>query len=357
MHLWLGIAIGVYLCVVSLSGAALLFRIDLQRAVHSHLLVPESAEVRATPADIVDALVVAYPGSQIAGVDSPTTARPVYLAYVTDAAAFRTVLADPSSGQVLGELPDSSPIRTLQDLHFNLLAGQTGELINGIGAIGLLLLATSGLVIWWPGKGRWTRALRAKWKRNPERRVWELHGAVGIWAALLISMWAVTALSFTFPRQFRSAVNAMSHVSAGTQPTARPPTAARRLPLRELIERAQAVMPNQHVARVVLPATPADATQVLFSARRPTPAGTPDLTPVYVDPYSGAILRTAPRADSLGDKILYWVGPLHVGGFGGWTVKLVWLCFGLAPAALFITGFITWWRRVVRPAYLRAQAN
>ena len=42
-----------------------------------------------------------------------------------------------------------------------------------------------------------------------------------------------------------------------------------------------------------------------------------------------------------------WVAPLHVGGFGGFPVKLAWLLLGLSPPALFITGFIVWWTCVV----------
>ena len=351
VHLWLGVALGLYVCVVSLTGAALLFRIDLQRTAFPNLLVPASPEVRAGPADILDALSIAYPTSRIVGLDAPTASRPVYLAYVSDARAFRTVLADPSNGRVLGELPDHSAIHTLQELHFNLLGGETGERINGIGAACLLLLALSGIVIWWQGKGRWARGFRVRWVRNPERRIWELHSAAGIWSVLLIALWAITALSFTFPRQFRAVVNAGSRVSEPAQsPASNAASAtrnAKRPALRELIARAEMAMPGRYVARIVLPSTTTEPVQVLFSAVRPTPVGTPDLAPVYLDQYSGKQLIAAPRAETAGDKIINRAGPLHVGSFGGWGVKLAFLCFGLAPSALFITGFITWWRRVV----------
>ena len=39
----------------------------------------------------------------------------------------------------------------------------------------------------------------------------------------------------------------------------------------------------------------------------------------------------------------------HFGRFGGLEVRITWAILGLAPAVLFITGFILWWRRVVRP--------
>jgi uncharacterized iron-regulated membrane protein len=40
---------------------------------------------------------------------------------------------------------------------------------------------------------------------------------------------------------------------------------------------------------------------------------------------------------------------VHVGNFGGWPVKMLWLVLGLAPPVLFITGFIMWWHRVLSP--------
>jgi uncharacterized iron-regulated membrane protein len=74
------------------------------------------------------------------------------------------------------------------------------------------------------------------------------------------------------------------------------------------------------------------------------------LTAVYLDQFSGALLH-APisAAPSAGDRIMGWIAPLHVGSFGGAPVKIAWLVFGLAPPALFVTGFIMWWTRVVRP--------
>jgi uncharacterized iron-regulated membrane protein len=40
VHLWIGIATGLYVFVVCVSGAALVFRIDLQRAAHPELFTP-----------------------------------------------------------------------------------------------------------------------------------------------------------------------------------------------------------------------------------------------------------------------------------------------------------------------------
>jgi uncharacterized iron-regulated membrane protein len=60
------------------------------------------------------------------------------------------------------------------------------------------------------------------------------------------------------------------------------------------------------------------------------------------------------------DQAMYWLAYLHFGRLGGrgisWcgrglcdsTTKAIWAFFGLAPAAMFVTGAIMWWNRVLR---------
>jgi uncharacterized iron-regulated membrane protein len=50
-----------------------------------------------------------------------------------------------------------------------------------------------------------------------------------------------------------------------------------------------------------------------------------------------------------GDNLLFWMAQAHFGRFAGVWVKIAWTAVGLAPAILFITGLIMWWKRVVKP--------
>src|SRR5262249_56052444 len=62
----------------------------------------------------------------------------------------------------------------------------------------------------------------------------------------------------------------------------------------------------------------------------------------------------------MGDGIIYWIAYLHFGRINGigipcsgpglcdQTTKAIWALFGLAPAAMFVTGAIMWWNRVIR---------
>jgi hypothetical protein len=69
----------------------------------------------------------------------------------------------------------------------------------------------------------------------------------------------------------------------------------------------------------------------------------------------------------VGDRIIYWLAFLHFGRINGigipcsgpglcdQTTKAIWALFGLAPAAMFVTGAILWWNRVLRPRLASAR--
>lgn len=350
VHLWLGVLTGLYVAIVCVSGAALVFRIELQRALDPHLFTPAGEGPLADPVTVMDSVARAYPQHRLSGVEAPTTLRPTYLAYVTRAAEFTTVLIDPVSTAVLGELPERAVIRALQDLHYNLLGGRTGRTINGAGAFGILLLCATGVVIWWPGTRAWRRGFVVDLSRASRRKAWELHRAVGIWSVGFIAMSAITGLSFVFPAGFRTVVNRLSPVTVARSPRSGPPSMVAPPSWRQVIDRARSHAPGQAVARVVLPFGERGAFLVMFSPRSPTPAGSA-LTSIYLDQYTGEQLAATAGARTWGDAVMSSMSPLHVGGVGGQAGRVIWFTLGLSPAVLFVTGLIVWWRRVVRPRW------
>ena len=348
LHLWLGVLTGLYVVIVSVSGAALVFRIDMQRALHPQLFTAGSAGPLADPVAVMTSVSQAYPRHRLSGVDAPTTTRPTYLAYVTRGAEFRTVLIDPVSAVVLGELRDDLAIRTLQDLHYNLLGGRTGRAINGAGAFGILMLCATGLVIWWPGAAAWRRGLVIDFSRDGRRLLWELHRAVGIWSVAFMAMSAITGLSFVFPGGFRALVNRVSAISVARSPQSATPPANGHVPSwPQMLDRARAFADGKPVARVVLPFGEQGAFLVMLADRSPTPAGSV-LTPIYLDQYTGERLAATAATPTWGDAVMSRMVPLHVGGVGGQAGRVAWFLFGLAPAVLFGSGFTMWWRRVAR---------
>ena len=337
VHLWIGLSIGVYIALLSATGAILVFRSELQRATAPALFRDEHPDApRAEVSVIVDALRRAYPGHTLVGVDAPWPGRETYLAYETKGDAFITVLADPSTGRILGQLPERSVVSRLQDLHESLLAGSTGRTLNGAGGISLVVLALTGVVVWWPGRSNWRRTN------------WQLHRTIGIWMVTLILMWSVTGAAFEFSKSFRAMMNRLSPLTTAPRVTSDPPglSAAAAPTVESFIAQARQASSGAQFVRVVMPASARAPFLVVMTHDGQTRTLDGSNVDYYYDRYTGKPLLAfdhAPR--TAGDHLMASIAPLHIGTFGGIGVKLLWMLFGLSPSLLFVTGAVMWWQR------------
>jgi len=93
-----------------------------------------------------------------------------------------------------------SSVEWMVDLHENLLLGNAGRFLNGIGAICVVVLCLTGAAIWWPGIGNWRRALTVNWRSFFARFTWDLHSALGFWGFLFVLIWGVSGFYFCFPQ-------------------------------------------------------------------------------------------------------------------------------------------------------------
>lgn len=96
--------------------------------------------------------------------------------------------------------PLISTVERIVDLHDNLLFGDVGRFVNGIGAISVILVCITGAVIWWPGINNWRRALKVNWRSLFARFSWDLHSALGFWGFPFVLMWGVSGFYFCFPK-------------------------------------------------------------------------------------------------------------------------------------------------------------
>lgn len=106
-----------------------------------------------------------------------------------------------------------APVEWLVDLHTNLLFGDTGRLINGIGAISFTLLCLTGIIVWWPGVAHWRRSLTVNRNSSFARTNWDLHNALGFWSFVFLMLWGISGIYFAFPNVFNVLVNALGHNS------------------------------------------------------------------------------------------------------------------------------------------------
>ena len=312
IHLWVGLILGLYVVVLSLTGSALVYRNELDR----YLATPHAAfdeKAKAMNADELRAAAQrAFPGWQVTEVVEGRTVRrparggqggpaggpgggpagqqgqpggrgrgnrlpdPTATITLEHEGTKKERLFNPYNGQDLGDYTTNGQffIMWIVRLHDELLLDRPdGPWWNGLLSLVFTVLVVSGLIVWWPGVSRWKRSLVFKWRSGWRRLNWDLHSVLGFWLLLFMLMWGISGWYLGMPE-----------------------------PLTNLVDR-----------------------------------------------FSDPEVEYGERA---GDIALMWLSRLHFGrwrdpGWGPW-LKAAWAIVGVVPAIMFVTGAIMWWNRKVR---------
>src|SRR5450631_1405651 len=184
VHLWSGVGIGLYVLMISVTGSVLVYSNELYVAATRPPIISTSSRPRLTDEQLTETAIRAYPGYQVDHLGRTRNLDQAVDVWLKRGNQIKQRLFDPRTGNDLGE---SVPlgirlVSKLIDLHDNLLAGPTGRKVNGIGALVVLALAITGLMIWWPGVATWRRSLTLHRGVGWKRLIWDLHSTIGIWS-------------------------------------------------------------------------------------------------------------------------------------------------------------------------------
>lgn len=270
VHLWLGIALGLYILVISVSGSAVVLRPQINRwFVHNQ--VPSTEGVALADAALETAVAGVYSEYSVRSIVPPRReGAAVYVALERNGEESGRYF-DHYAGTDLGD-SYPWPVRTVEwltRLHDDLLLERSlGRRLNAYGGMLFLVMVATGLVIWWQGRRRWQDGLVVK-RASAHSFMWQLHSFLGFWSLLLLLVWGLTAVYFAFPEPFDFIVDAMD--------------------------------------------------KDLEDFERP-------------------------------DGWLRFLVNLHFGRFrGSWPgLPYLWVVLGLLPAFMFVSGFILWYRRVLK---------
>jgi uncharacterized iron-regulated membrane protein len=351
IHLWCGVILGLYLAIISLTGAVLVFEEEIE--AYHHPRPPHRWEATGPPAEIaavVTKVQNAFPRNRLMAVLTPVPEQPTYLAFLKTESRSAIVAVDPVSGDPLdrGPLSDSF-LGKLADFHANLFAGRPGRIINGIAAAILLLLSATGLVIWWPGRRAWNRGFALRFGAGWRRLNLDLHRVTGITTMAFLLVWGSSAIYFVWPNQALGLVGHFSSVAAVVPPrvTVSPQANGQRTDLGEMIEQARAHAPGMTVAAVDLPGDAEDPLVIMMG--QTGHRNLSNVTRLYFDPFTGRLLTTWQygRNRTAGEWLIWSMRPLHYGFYWALAGKIVWALFGLAIPVLFATGFFMYWNRTL----------
>lgn len=343
IHLWLGLLIALYAVVISISGTILVFESEIRRISLPHAGL--NAQHMAAMSTVIANTHARYPAEPITYVAPPHEPNPWWTVYLEDPGGRRRmVYADAATG-ALWQQKHALFIDTMLDLHVYLLMGATGYVVNCLAGIGLLVLAITGVVLWWPGIRLWKRgltiALRRKWKRVN----YDTHAAVGFWSLLIVSWWGLTAVYFLAPAKFIAAVNAVSPLVSMREPqTPESQPGGPVADIDSIVAQIPAIAPG-YLDGVTLPEKPGAPVTAYVDVREAGNFLYRDI--LTFDGHTGKLLSVWHYGEnkSLGDWILWLIYPLHFGTLWGLPVKIAWAALGLGVAVLSVTGVLMYWNR------------
>ena len=206
IHLWAGLAVGAVFTLVGLSGSGLLLWEELEQIRRPELRVSESNGREPLPLSELYQSAISHLGHQriqAAVLPRSDDAAVKFRLMEPGPGRERTLLyVDPYSGDVLGEVNRrESWGQTFFSLHADLLSGHDGRRVNGYVALVAVLLSATGLIIWWPGRGKVRDALRIRVHGRWKRINWDLHNVAGFVVLALLGVQAFSALPMTFENE------------------------------------------------------------------------------------------------------------------------------------------------------------
>lgn len=355
LHKWSSLVCTLFLLLICMTGAPLVFRDELAGFLDDGLAYAEVPE--GTPNVSVDRLAAAslrmYPGQTILSIfiDDDEPKIMVYMAqsweqFRANRRAAHWIRFDAHTGQVLKE---SKPfdadgptfLDTMLRLHKELFIGLPGELFMGVMALMFVMAVVSGIVVYGPfmrrldfGTVRAGNSRRLKWL--------DIHNLVGVvtlaWTLVVGATGVINELSTPLfllwqQTEVKAMLDEMRDGKAPQPSALSSPQAA--------LDKVVRAFPERVASSIVFPGSPFGTPYhyVIWTKGR-EPLLSRLFSPVLVDAATGGSVVEVAMPWYL--RALELSRPLHFGDYGGLPLKIIWLLLDLATIAVLGSGLYLW---------------
>ncbi len=364
-HLSAGVTAALVIFVMSVTGALLAFEPQIVRYAERDMrtVQPPGAEaVRLGPQALFAKALEARPEAKPTGL--------TLQADRTAAASFALgregmLYVNPYTGEVLGEGAKGfrNFFRVVTDWHRWLgMSGEgraLGRAVTGACNAAFLLLAITGIYIWWPKQLSW-RFLKPvtffKWRHNTARaRDFNWHNTIGFWSSSILILLTITGLVISY----QWANNLVYRLTGNQPPAPQAPQAAgpnaqarneqeprNLIPanLDQLWTRAEQQVAVWKSITLRLPAR--SGAPVSFSIDEGTSWNPIARSQLTFDPKTPDAVKWEPYAGlNAGRQLRSWVRSTHTGESGGLVGQILACLASLGGAMLVWTGLSLSWQR------------
>jgi len=339
VHRYLSLVAAVPLVLAALSGAVLVFEVELDRALNSTYWTVHPQGSPQVWQDLVRDVQVAHPTDLVTSLrppNAPDTAAELGLK------SGLSVSVDPYTGHILGTRHTSQSLMSrIHQFHTRLLMGAWGERITGASVIILIVTCVTGLYLWWR-----RRTYGIVWNA-PWRRVnFDAHYAIGFYSFLPLLILGLSGAAISFEQYVKPAIYRLTHSQPASPPASRSVPIAHVAPLTvdAALVAATNVLPGARVEFMSLPQNKT-GTYLCFMKfpEDHTPAGR---SRVVLDQFSGRALWVEnSRTTATGTQIWNKNRPIHTGNIFGWPTRLLACAASLALFVQIVTGVWMWLAR------------
>lgn len=355
IHLWLGLAAGIFLAILGVTGSIMAFEGDIDHWLHPDLWYVTALGKPLPENDMISIAENRF-HSRVLAVQFPRAANLAQMMQMRDGTA---VYLNPYDGTVLGSKIGQSnsdlALAYIHQIHLRLapdpqsmpdLAAK-GKIVVSCAGLILLLMVPTGVILWWRAK-RLTVHFKATNFKIPWHRLFhDAHQAIGIYAALFLMIASLTGIliGFSFGEKVFYAVTRSSppervrSVASTVVPGALPIMAD------QVLDIARRTMPNATPTVMVRPLRPAGAYAILM--RVPEETSEAVHSSIVIDQYSGKVLGVHDfLKESAGYRWIRFNRSIHTGDIFGLASHIVVSISSLALAAMVVTGVVIWWKKL-----------
>ncbi|HEV2136809.1 MAG TPA: PepSY-associated TM helix domain-containing protein [Terracidiphilus sp.] len=326
-----GVAAGLLLLILGLSGSVMAFSGKIDRLLHPSLfnVVPEGQSLSLS--QLASSAAFALHAGESIDTCLPATGPDSSYSFIVFRAHHRIsrqVFVDQYTGRVLGSLSAVRFTSVMKALHS--IAG-----VLGCSSIILVFLVLSGLCLWWPRK-----PIKIGLSGNVQRLSFDLHNVIGLFASLFLFLFAVTGIYMVFgPPSFAITSKPVTQPASSTPQAGLTPVS-----LDVVAGAAKDTLPGAAVLWIVIPRRPAEA--YLVKMRFPEDRSDNGSSIVWIDHFSGKVLAVAnSRAVPLGNKIQTISRVIHTGAAFGNRGRAFAAFMSLILVLQTLTGLHLWWGR------------
>jgi uncharacterized iron-regulated membrane protein len=338
IHSTAGLVSGLFILLMSLSGAALVFH-DEMDSIQKPAVEPKSYSI-TTVDKCYSSIQKHYPKAQISNCLLPKNPMVPFSFFIYDPSykngtKVMEVFLHPLFAEVLKTRgTNDNPANWLSKFHNSFHLGKTGEWLLGFFALVFLLSILTGLILFRKKIAAVLLFRRSVYKKN------NLHQIIGVWALVFNLMIAVTGFwmqRYVFKKEFYASYNYTPVLKASP-------------PLSFNFDSAYAQVkkkyPDFTAAVIYFAQSNAGKTAVYGSRSSNAYIHSKKFADAVMLDSAGAIASTRfVNEISADDRYDIINSQLHMGNFGGMGIKIIYFLFGLTGALLSITGFLLWFRK------------